>query len=97
MTEHEIRLEARFIALERFACHTHNMIVNFLALAGNLSAEQINEIETKSLEELRLMPVLGADAALSDVLSDEVFQDLSRLNSYARDLRAAAKGYISKD
>lgn len=91
MTEAEIKLEARFIALERFACHTHNIVVKMVALGANLSPDQVNQMESQSLEALRLMPVLGADAALSDVLSDEVFQDLSRLNSYARDLRAAVE------
>lgn len=92
MTEAEIKLEARFTALERFACHTHNIVVKMLSMAASLTTDQVNEIESKSLEELRLMPVLGADAALSDVLSDEVFQDLSRLMSSARDLRAAEQG-----
>lgn len=78
------------MALERFACHTHNIAVGIAANLGGLSPEQINELEQVSLSALRMLPVQGAPPELSDVLSDEVFQDLKRLIDHARDLRDKA-------
>lgn len=91
MTEEEIKLEARLMAIERFICHTHNIALKTLAGLADMRVDEINEIEKKSLEEMRMLPVHRAPAALSDVLSDETFQDLSRLIEYARDLRSTAK------
>ena len=90
MTEDEIKREARMMALERFACHTHNIALGILARMANMGPEEVNEIERQSLEGMRMVPVQVPSAALSDVLSDEAFQDLSRLIEYARDLRSKA-------
>ncbi|API52873.1 hypothetical protein BMW22_15720 [Rhizobium leguminosarum] len=87
MTEQEIKSEARLMAIERFACHTHNMIVSMVARVGGLSPEQVNSLEMQSLEQLRLTPVIGIPAHISDVLSDEVFLDLKRLVEYAQEMR----------
>lgn len=92
MTEEEIRSQARLMAIERLACHTHNMALRILQRLSGLTADEINEIERQSLEEMRLVPVAGAPAALSDVLADETFQELSRLIEYARSLRDKAHG-----
>lgn len=91
MTEDEIKTEARLMAIERFACHNHNMIVGMVARIGGLTPEQVNDIEMQSLEQLRLMPVQGAPAHISDVLSDELFQDLKRLVEYAKEMREPAQ------
>ncbi|MDV4158211.1 hypothetical protein [Rhizobium brockwellii] len=91
MSEKEIKLEARLMALERFACHTHNIAIGLAGRLGNLSPRQLDEIEGKSVEQLRLVPVRGAPAHISDVLSDEIFQELKRLVEYARELRDGAR------
>lgn len=92
MTEAEIKLEARFMALERFACHTHNMALKIFGRLSAMSVAEINELEAQSLEQLRMLPVQGQTAEVSDVLSDETFQDLKRLISYARGLRGTEPG-----
>lgn len=92
MTEEEIRRQARLMAIERLACHTHNITLRIFQKLSDMTDNDINEIERQSLEEMRLVPVAGAPAALSDVLSDETFQELSRLIEYARDLRGMAQG-----
>ena len=88
MTEAEIKVEARLAALERFACHTHNMALGILRRLSNMTDAEMSAIESASLEALRLVPVKGMPPALSDVLSDEIFVELSRLLEYARDLRS---------
>lgn len=90
MTEAEIKLEARLMAIERYLCHKHNVTVKLIGLMTGQTTEQLNAFEKESLEGLRLMPVMGVDPALSDVLSDEVFHNLRRLNEYAQFLRGKA-------
>jgi len=80
------------MAIERLACHTHNMALGLFQRLSGMSTDEINEIEKQSLEQMRLVPVAVKSAALSDVLSDEIFQELSRLLEYARDLRNTAQG-----
>ena len=75
------------MAIERLACHTHNIALRIVRQLSDMSADEINEIEEQSLEEMRLVPIAGAPAVLSDVLADETFQELSRLIEYARTLR----------
>jgi hypothetical protein len=87
MTEQEILLEARLVAIERMVCHTYNVTVKILQHATGLTDGAIAESEDESLAELRLLPVSGIGAALSDVLSDEIFRDLSRLIEMSREMR----------
>lgn len=87
MTEAEIKLEARLIALERFACHSHNGMIRILKQMTGLNDNQINDLEAQALEQLRLVPVQGLPPELSDVLADEVFHDLKRLIESAGALR----------
>lgn len=87
MTEEEIKREARFMALERFACHTHNMVLKLVQNATGLSNTDVNSIEKSSLQELRLIPIKGLPPELSDILSDETFCELSRLIEYSQSLR----------
>ncbi len=92
MTEDEIRMSARLMAIERLACHTHNITLRIFQKLSDMTDDEINEIERKSLEEMRMVPVADVPPALSDVLSDETFQELSRLLEYARDLRNTERG-----
>lgn len=92
MTEAEIKAEARLMAIERLACHTHNVVIQIFQKLSNMDAKEIDAIEATSLEELRLLPVAGYSPALSDVLSDETYRELSRLVSYAREMRSKASG-----
>lgn len=90
MTEAEIKAEARLMAIERFACHTHNIAIQIFQKLSDMTSEEIDAIEATSLEELRMQPVVGHSPALSDVLSDETFRELSRLIAYAREMRPKA-------
>lgn len=87
MTEKEIKEAARIMAMERFACHTHNMALKIFMGLSNMTPEEINEIEKQSLEKLRLLPAQGLPPHLSDVVADETFQQLKRLLEYAREMR----------
>lgn len=87
MTEEEIRFEARLMAIERFICHNHNSILRVVKQKTGIDDAQINEIESQSLEQLRMLPVLGHSPEMSDVLGDETFHQLLRLMQYARVLR----------
>lgn len=87
MTEKEIKEAARIMAMERLACHTHNMALRILMDLSGMTGDEVNEIEQQSLEKLRMLPAPGLPPHLSDVVADETFHELKRLLEYAREMR----------
>lgn len=83
MTEQEILLEARLVALEHLVARTYNTVRGVL----NLTDKEISDAESGMLERTALVPVENAPPEWSDLISAEIRDASERLLLLARDLR----------